>query len=126
MFYFASFGFHNSSYDLGSKGPAVKSVIVCLYKRRLLGYGRRFTCEARNHFVSPVYLQWEISSWQICSTVVSHSSVLSSFDATASQPAQNGAGMGAVNVGGLSPEPVPVQTVSENANLLFRVVGYCC
>ena len=45
------------------------------------------------------------------------SSVFSSFDATASQPAQNGAGMGAVNVGGLSPEPVPVQTVSENANL---------
>ena len=70
-FIFASFGFHNSSYDLGSKGPAVKSVFVCLHKRRLLGYGRRFTCEARNHFVSPVYLQWEISSWQICSTVVS-------------------------------------------------------
>ena len=70
-FIFASFGFHNSSYDLGSKGPAVKSVIVCLHKRRLLGYGRRFTCEARKHFVSPVYLQWEISSWQICSTVVS-------------------------------------------------------
>ena len=36
-FIFASFGFHNSSYDLGSKGPAVKSVIVCLHKRRLLG-----------------------------------------------------------------------------------------
>ena len=35
-FIFASFGFHNSSYDLGSKGPAVKSVIVYLYKRRLL------------------------------------------------------------------------------------------
>ena len=31
MFYFASFGFHNSSYDLGSKGPAVYSVFVCLH-----------------------------------------------------------------------------------------------
>ena len=45
------------------------------------------------------------------------SSVFSSFDATASQPAQNGAGTGTVNVGGLSPELVPAQTVSENANL---------
>ena len=45
------------------------------------------------------------------------SSVLSSFDATASQPAQNGAGTGTVNVGGLSPELVPAQMVSENVNL---------
>ena len=45
------------------------------------------------------------------------SSVFSSFDATASQPAQNGAGTGTVNVGGLSPELVPAQMVSENVNL---------
>ena len=45
------------------------------------------------------------------------SRVFSSFDATASQPAQNGAGMGTGNVGGLSPELVPAQIVSENVNL---------
>ena len=44
------------------------------------------------------------------------SSLFSSFDATASQPGQNGAGVGTVNVGGLSPEPVPVQNVSGNVN----------
>ena len=89
MLYFASFGFHNSSYDSRLKGSCCESSqFVCLHKRRLLGYGRRFTIEARIHFVSPVYLRWEIKRWQICSTVVvSQVCSVSSFDATASQPA---------------------------------------
>ena len=116
-FIFASFGFHNSSYDLGSKGPAVKSVFVCLYKRRLLGYGRRFTIEARNHFVSPVYLRWEISSWQICSTVVSQVYSVHLMRLLHSRLRMELERALVMSVALLSPELVPAQMVSENVNL---------